>query len=207
MNCLLISPPPLVIKSAILLLLVMFPVSSAMAQLNCLISAEHGTDDKSISSLGNNVLTVDEGGNWYLDLTFSCAGITNTATHDPTIEITGIQVNGIPLWTDDTNDRFSGSVWNQDGFGPTRFGGNDPAGDFSARVRLSGTSVDNNCHDSGASTRMQFTAKIGNSGTGASTLAERTITVTARDDDPRTLTLSPGKPWGRTINDWRQPCS
>ena len=177
----------------------------ALAQPQCSISAEHGTDDRSISSLGNNVLTVDEGGNWYLRLTFKCVGITNTSVHDPEIFIDGITSESGNLWTYSSNPRFSGDVWNQDGYGPTAFRGSDPAGDFTARVKLSGTSVDNNCHDTGSSTQMQVTARINNT-VDSTDMAARTITVTARDDDPLTLTLSPGKPYEVTINNWKQPC-
>ncbi len=177
----------------------------ALAQPQCLISAGHGTHDRSTSRLGNNILTVDEGGNWFLDLTFKCVGITNLSTHDPEILLDGITVDSSPLWKSSQNPRFSGDVWNRDGYGPTAFRGTDPAGDFTARVRLSGTSVDNNCHDTDASTRMQVTAKIDNT-VNSTSMASRTFTVTARDDDPLTLTLSPGKPWGRTI-DWKKPCS
>ena len=199
------TPPPLARLGAFLLLAVLATPSAA--QPTCLISiTAHGTEDKSISSFANNVLTVDEGGNWFLELTFKCTGITNTSTHDPTIEITGITVDSSPLWMYDTNKRFRGDIWNRDGFGPTTFGGNDPTGDFSARVKLSGTSVDDNCHDTGAWTQMQFTAKIGNAVTPNTDMATRTITVTARDDDPLTLTLSPGKPWETTIDPWKLPC-
>ncbi len=207
---LMITPPPFRLnKLAAFLLVAVIALTTAgmaVAQPQCNISAQHGTDDRSISSLGNNVLTVDEGGNWWLDLTFSCTGITSTATHDPTILIEGLTVDGVPLWTSGTNSRFRGDVWDRDGYGPIAFGGNDPTGDFTARVKVSGTSVDNNCHDTGASTQMQFTAKIQN--TVANTdMAARTITVTARDDDPLTLTLSPGKPWETTIDPWKLPCS
>ncbi len=197
-------PPPFFLKAfAAILAGLLATAGVAVAQPTCNIAAEHGTDDGSRSSMGSNVLTVDEGGNWYLNLTFKCAGITNTSTHDPTIEITGITVDGSPLWTADTNPRFKGDVWNRDGVGPTAFGGTDPTGDFVAQVKLSGTSVDNNCHDTGASTQMQFTAKIGNTITPNTDLATRTITVTARDDDPLKYTL---KTSGRQI-DWKLPCS
>ncbi len=196
-------PPPFFLKAfATILAGLLATAGVAVAQPTCKIAAKHGTEDRSISSLGNNMLTVDEGGNWFLELTFSCTGITNTSTHDPTIQITGITPDDTSLWKDDTNPRFSGSVWKRDGFGPTNFGGNDPAGDFSARVRLSGTSVDNNCHDTGASTQMQFTAKIVNT-VNSTDLATRTITVTARDDDPLKYTL---KISGRQI-DWKPLCS
>ncbi len=177
----------------------------AVAQPNCLISAEHGTYDRSTTSLGNNVLTVDEGGNWFLTLTFKCTGITDPATHNPEIIISGLTPGG-NLWTDDTNARFTGGVWNMDGLGPTSFKGSDPEGDFTARVRVWGTSVDNNCHDSGASTQMQFSAAINNS-VDSSSMATRDFTVTAKDDDPLSVTFSPGEPWEVTIDNWKQPCS
>ncbi len=180
---------------------------AAVAQPQCSISTAHGTQDKSISSMAGNALTVDEGGNWFLELTFRCVGITNTSAHDPTIEITGISSGGDNDWTYSMNSRFSGHVWNQDGLGPTVFGGNDPTGNFSARVSVFGTSVDNNCHDTGASTQMQVIAKIGNSVTPGTDMAARTITVTARDDDPLTYTAFPGEPYEITINNWKLPCS
>ncbi len=192
----------------------MFPVAMlaalglavpAQAQPQCSISVEHGTQDRSISSMGGGVLTVDEGGNWFLKLTFKCAGITNTSTHDPEILITGMTSVSGNGWTGGTAARFSGHVWNEDDLGPTAFGGSDPAGDFSARVTLFGTSVDNNCHDTGASTRMQVTAEIYNTAVPGN-MAERTITVTARDDDPLTYTAFPGKPYEITIDNWNQPC-
>ena len=165
----------------------------AVAQPQCLISTEHGTDDGSTSSLGNNVLTVDEGGNWFLRLTFKCAGITDPSTHDPEILIGGLTRDGSNGWKDDVNARFSGHVWNEDGVGPTLFGGSDPAGDFTASVRLFGMSVDNNCHDTGASTRMQLSAAINNVVT-SSPMATKDFTVTARDDDPLIYSV----PW-RTV--------
>ncbi len=177
------------------------------AQPQCSISATHETQDRSISSMAGDALTVDEGGNWVLDLTFKCAGITDSSTHDPAIDITGITSDSGNGWSDNMNPRFSGHVWNQDGLGPTGFGGRDPAGDFTARVSLFGTSVDNNCHDTGASTRMQITAEIGNTVTPSDNMAERTITVTARDDDPLTYTAFPGEPYEITIPNWNSPCS
>ena len=178
-----------------------------IAQPQCLISAAHRTDDWSSSSLGNNILTVDEGGNWVLTLTFRCTGITNLSTHDPSIFLTDLTVDSKPLWISANNGRFKGDIWNQDGFGPTNFGGTDPAGDFTARVHVSGTSVDNNCHDSGTQTEMTFAAQIQNTAAGGTNMAERNFTVRARDDDPLSITLSPGEPWEVTINNWKVPCS
>ena len=183
-----------------------FP-ASAMAQPVCSILAAHETQDRSTSSMTGNALTVDEGGNWQLTLTFKCVGITNTSTHSPAIKLIGLTSESGNDWKDSTNSRFSGHVWNQDGgIGPTEFGGSDPAGDFSARVSLFGTSVDNNCHDTGSSTQMQVTAQIVNTVVPASNMAERAITVTARDDDPLTYTAFPGEPYEITINNWNSPC-
>ncbi len=178
--------------------------AAAIAQPVCTIAAEHRTDDWSISSMAGNALTVDEGGNWVLTLTFNCTGITNLSTHDPEILIEGL-IADRNLWKDNNNNRFTGYVWNQDDYGPTSFNGTKPTGDFSARVHLNGTSVDNNCHDSGSQTMMTFTAKIENTHD-STNMATRSFTVTARDDDPLQITLSPGKPWERTI-DWKAPCS
>ena len=178
----------------------------ALAQPQCSISTEHGTQDGSLSSLEDSTLTVEEGGNWFLKLTFKCAGITNPSTHDPEILIDGIASGGSDDWTYNPNSRFSGHVWNEDGPGPTAFGGSDPAGDFTARVTLFGTSVDNNCHDTGASTQMQVTAKINNTVTSTS-MASKTITVRARDDDPLSYTFFPGEPYEITIPNWNAPCS
>ncbi len=157
--------------------------------------------------MAGNALTVDEGGNWFLELTFKCVDITDPTAHDPEILITGLTADSNE-WTDNLNTRFSGHVWNQDGTGPTAFGGNDPTGDFTARVHLFGTSVDNNCHDTGASTQMQVTASISNTAaTPHADMALKTITITARDDDPLTYTAFPGEPYEITINNWNQPCS
>ncbi len=156
--------------------------------------------------MAGNALTVDEGGNWFLTLTFKCVGITYPSAHDPEILLGGLTVVSGNGWTDDTNPRFSGHVWNQDGgIGPRSFGGSDPEGDFTARVHLFGTSVDNNCHDTDASTRMEVAAQINNT-VDSTSMASRTITVTARDDDPLTYTAFPGEPYEITIDNWNQPC-